>query len=74
MIHETLGEVSQGFAIGFARIQETLGERDLQRFMGLSERIGKDLQDFGKGFAMIHKTLGEDSQGFARLLESIHKD
>ena len=42
--------------------------------MRLSDRIRKDLQDFGRGLARICETLGEDSQGFARLWEKIHKD
>ena len=51
MIHETLGEDSQEFGIGFARIHETLGEdskihetlgEDSQGFMRLWESICKD--------------------------------
>ena len=40
--------------------------------------IHKDLRDFGRRFARICETfargLGEDSQGFVRLWERIHKD
>ena len=53
--------------------------------MKIWERIRKDWIDFERGFARILKTLGEyaqgfdetlgeDSQGFARLWESIRKD
>ena len=42
MIHETLGEDSQEFGIGFARIQETLGEHS-QGFAKIHETLGEDL-------------------------------
>ena len=64
-----MGEDSQDFGRGFARICETLGQ-DLQGFVRLGKKIRKDIQ----GFARIRESLGEDLQGFVNLWERILKD
>ena len=54
---ETLGEDLQEFGIGFARIQETLGE-DSQGFAKIHETLGEDLQGFMRLWERICKSLG----------------